>query len=97
MFSKGERSATFNIFLVREMQYSTYFCKLLFHTNEELYVLYSTNIIQVTKSRRKRWTGGVAHMRDRRGASRILVAKPERTDHFEGPCINGKILFNCDL
>jgi hypothetical protein len=36
--------------------------------NEELYVMYSSpNIIQVIKSRRKRWAGHVARMRGRRG------------------------------
>jgi hypothetical protein len=37
--------------------------------NEELYDLYfSSNIIRVMKSRRKRWAGHVARMGDRRGA-----------------------------
>jgi hypothetical protein len=34
--------------------------------NKELYALYSSpNIIQVIKSRRLRWAGHVAHMRER--------------------------------
>jgi hypothetical protein len=37
--------------------------------NKELFVLYSSmNIIQVIKSRRMRWAGHMACMRDRRGA-----------------------------
>jgi len=35
------------------------------------------NIIQVTKSRRMRWTGHVACMGERRDAYRVLVGKPE--------------------
>jgi hypothetical protein len=46
--------------------------------NKELYALYSSpNIIQVTKSRRLRWAGHVAHMGERRGAYRALLGKPD--------------------
>jgi hypothetical protein len=46
--------------------------------NKELYALYSSpNIIWVIKSRRLRWARHVACMRDRRGAYRDLVGKPE--------------------
>jgi hypothetical protein len=46
--------------------------------NEELKDLYSSHkIIQVIKSRRMRWAGPVARMGERRGAHRVLVAKPE--------------------
>jgi hypothetical protein len=46
--------------------------------NKELYALYSsTNIIRVIKSRRLRWAGHVACMRERRGAYRALMGKPE--------------------
>jgi hypothetical protein len=38
---------------------------------------FSPNIIQVIKSRRMRWVGDVAHMEDRRGANRVLVARPD--------------------
>jgi hypothetical protein len=45
---------------------------------QELYALYSSpNIIRVIKSRRLRWAGHVARMRERRGAYRALVGKPE--------------------
>jgi len=41
-------------------------------------VLYSyTNIVRVIKLRRMRWSGRVARMRDRRGAHRVLVWKPD--------------------
>jgi hypothetical protein len=46
--------------------------------NEELNDLYSSpNIVRVIKSRRKRWAGHVARMRERRGVYRVLVGKPE--------------------
>jgi len=35
----------------------------------------SPKIIRVTKSRRRRWGGHVARMRDRRGAYMILIFK----------------------
>jgi hypothetical protein len=46
--------------------------------NEELNNLYSSiNIIRVNISRRMRWAGHVASMREKRGAYRILVGRPE--------------------
>jgi hypothetical protein len=46
--------------------------------NKELYALYSSpNIIRVTKLRRLRWAGHLAHVGDSRGAYRVLVGKPE--------------------
>jgi len=46
--------------------------------NEELNDLYSSpNMVRVIKSRRTRWEGYVARMRERRGVYRILVGKPE--------------------
>jgi hypothetical protein len=45
--------------------------------NQELYALYSPNIIRMIKSRRMRWSGYVARMGDRRGACRVLVGRPE--------------------
>ena len=38
---------------------------------------YSPNIVRVIKSRRIRWAGHVAHMREKRGVYRVLVGKPE--------------------
>jgi hypothetical protein len=47
--------------------------------NEELNDLYSLpNIVRVVKSRRMRWAGNVAHMREDRGVHRVVVGKPER-------------------
>jgi hypothetical protein len=46
--------------------------------NEEFNDLYSSpNTIQVIKSRRMRWAGHVARMRERRGTYSVLVGKPE--------------------
>ena len=46
--------------------------------NKKLHALYySLNIIRVIKSRRLRWAQHVACMRERTGAYRVLVRKPE--------------------
>jgi hypothetical protein len=46
--------------------------------NEELNELYSLpNIVRVVKSRRMRWAGHVARMREERGVHTVLVGKPE--------------------
>ena len=46
--------------------------------NEEFSDLYSLpNIVRVVKSRRMRWAGHVARMREGRGVHRVLVEKPE--------------------
>jgi len=46
--------------------------------NEELNDLYcSPNIVREIKSRRMRWAGHVARMRERRGVYRVLVGKRE--------------------
>ena len=46
--------------------------------NEVLNDLYcSPNIARVIRSRRMRWPGHVARMRERRGVYRVLVGKPE--------------------
>jgi hypothetical protein len=46
--------------------------------NEELNDLYSlSNIVQMIKSRRTRWAGYVASMRERRGVYRVLVGIKE--------------------
>jgi hypothetical protein len=45
--------------------------------NDELHNLYSSpNIIRVSKSRRMRWAGHVACMREGRGVYRVLVGRP---------------------
>jgi hypothetical protein len=46
--------------------------------NEELNDLYSSpNIVRAMKSRRMRWVGHVARMRERRGVYTVFVGKPE--------------------
>jgi hypothetical protein len=46
--------------------------------NDELHNLYSSsNIVRVIKSRRIRWAGHVACMREGRGVYRVLVGRPE--------------------
>jgi hypothetical protein len=46
--------------------------------NEELHNLYSSpSIIRMRNSRRMRWAGHVARMREKRNAYMILVGKPE--------------------
>jgi hypothetical protein len=46
--------------------------------NEEFRDLYSSpSIIRKIKSRRMRWAGHVARMREKRNAYRLLVGKPE--------------------
>jgi hypothetical protein len=40
-------------------------------------VYFLPTIVQVMKSRRMRWAGHVAHMREGRGVYRVLVGKPE--------------------
>jgi hypothetical protein len=46
--------------------------------SEELHILYSSpNIIRQIKSRRMRWAGHVARMREDRNVYRVLMGKPE--------------------
>ena len=46
--------------------------------NEELNDLYSSpKIVRVIKSRRMRWAGHVARMKEGRGVHKVLVGKPE--------------------
>jgi hypothetical protein len=46
--------------------------------NEELHNLYSSpSIIRIIKSRRMKWAGYVARMREKRNVYRLLVGKPE--------------------
>jgi hypothetical protein len=42
------------------------------------------------KSRRIRWAGHVACMGEGRGAYRILVGRPEGSNHLEDPGIDGR-------
>jgi hypothetical protein len=46
--------------------------------NDEIHSLYSSqNIVRVIKSRRMRWVGHVARMREGRGVYSVLVGRPE--------------------
>jgi hypothetical protein len=46
--------------------------------NEELHEVYSSpTTVRMIKSRKMRWAGHVARMREGRGMYRILVGKPE--------------------
>jgi hypothetical protein len=46
--------------------------------NDELHSLYSSpNIVRVIKSRRKRWVGHVARMKEGRGVYRVLVGRSQ--------------------
>jgi len=57
--------------------------------NKELNDLYSSpNIVRVIKSRRMRWAGHVARMKERRGVYRVLVGKPEEKDHMGYPGVD---------
>jgi hypothetical protein len=61
--------------------------------NEELYNFYaSPNIVRVIKSRRVRWMGHDAHMREMRNAYRILVRNLKGRKHLEDLGIGGRII-----
>jgi hypothetical protein len=54
--------------------------------NEELHDLYSSpSIITIMKSRRMRWAGHVARIREKRSAYRLLVGKPGGRTPLERP------------
>jgi hypothetical protein len=66
--------------------------------NEELNSLYSSpNIIRVIKSRKMKWAGHVARMRERRGRYRILLGKPERKSPLARPMLRWKRNIRMDL
>jgi len=55
--------------------------------NDELNDLYSSpNIVRVIKSRRMRWAGHVARVREERGVYRFLVGKPKGKRPLGRPC-----------
>ena len=61
--------------------------------NAGLHALYSLpNIIRSLKSRRLRWTGHVAHMKQSRNAYRVLVGKPEGKRPLGKPSVNGRTI-----
>jgi hypothetical protein len=54
--------------------------------NEELHNWYcSPSIIRIIKSRRMRWAGHVARIREKRNAYSILMGKPEAKRPLERP------------
>ena len=60
---------------------------------KEIYPLYSSpDIIRVVKSRRLRWTGHVARVRERRGAYSALVENLREGGHLKTPGVNGRII-----
>jgi hypothetical protein len=70
--------------------------------NKELYAQYSSpNVIQVIKSRRLRWAGRLACMRERSRVYRVLWGNLREGHHLEVPDIDGRtilkwILEKCD-
>jgi len=65
-------------------------CKTLH--NEERYNLHSSlNIIWVMKSRRMRWVGHVACLREMRGACRFLVGNWRERGHLEDLSIDWRM------
>jgi hypothetical protein len=63
--------------------------------NEELNDLYSSpNIVRVIKSRRMRWAGYVARMREWR-IQGFGGKKLRGRDHLRDPGVDGKIIFRC--
>jgi len=48
----------------------------------------------VIKSRRMRWAWHVAHMRQRSGAYRVLVGKPNLKDHLEDPDVDVRLILS---
>jgi len=66
--------------------------------NEELNDLYfSPSIVRVIKSRRMRWAGHVARIREKRGVYRVLVGKPGRKRPLERPMHRGEDNIKMDL
>jgi hypothetical protein len=66
--------------------------------NEELHNLYvSLSIMRVIKSRRMRWAGHAAHMREMRNAHKILVGKPEMMRPLRRPRRRRNDIIRMDL
>jgi hypothetical protein len=60
--------------------------------NKEIYNLHSSpNVIWVTKSRRMRRVGHIAHMGDRRGANGFWLKNLGDTDHLQALGLRGWI------
>jgi hypothetical protein len=66
--------------------------------NDELHSLYSSpNIFRVIKSRRMKWVGHVAYMREDRGVYKVLVGRPKRKKPLGRPRHRGKDNMKMDL
>jgi hypothetical protein len=65
--------------------------------NDELHSLYSPNIVRAIKSRRMRWAGNVARMREGRGVYRVLVGRPERKRPLGRPRLRWENNIKMDL
>jgi hypothetical protein len=60
--------------------------------------LYSSpNIVRVIKSRRMRWAGHVARMREGRGVYRVFLGGPKARDHWEDLGVGGSIILRWTL
>ena len=54
--------------------------------------MYSSPVsIGELKSRRKRWKGYVARIRETRVVHRVVLEKPGERNHLETPGVNGRI------
>jgi hypothetical protein len=53
--------------------------------SKELHILYNSNIIRQIKSKRMRWAGHVARMREERNVYNVLMGKPEGKTPFGRP------------
>jgi hypothetical protein len=66
--------------------------------NDELHDLYSSaKIVRVIKSRRMRWEGHVARMREESGVYRVLVGRPEGKRPLEDLGVGGRITLRWTL
>jgi hypothetical protein len=66
--------------------------------SDEFHSLYSSpNIIRAIKSKRLRWAVHVTRMRERRDVYRILVGRPEGTDHWEDLGLGRRITLSWTL